>query len=268
MTGQAAERTGVAAWRPRVPGVSEVFHARFTTHAYPLHTHQTWTLLILDEGAVSYEIDRHARHALSGQVTLLPPRIPHDGRPATSGGFRKRVLYLDEHTVGSQLADKAVDHPGLNDPALCSSIAGLHDLLAQPGEELAAETRLVLVTQRLRTHLAGRAGTERTDPAPARRLRDLLDAHLVEGITLEHAAALLSTHPAHLVRAFTRAYGLPPHRYLTGRRVERARHLLLDGMPIAEAASAAGFHDQPHLTRHYRRLLGTTPGRYRAAQAR
>ena len=53
MTGQAAERTGVAAWRPRVPGVSEVFHARFTTHAYPLHTHQTWTLLILDEGAVS-----------------------------------------------------------------------------------------------------------------------------------------------------------------------------------------------------------------------
>jgi len=49
---------------------------------------------------------------------------------------------------------------------------------------------------------------------------------------------------------------------LTGRRVDRARRLLLDGAPAAEVAAAAGFTDQAHLTRHFKRYLGTTPSRY------
>ena len=66
------------------------------------------------------------------------------------------------------------------------------------------------------------------DLAPPRRgvaddLHDLLDARLTTGLTLDEAAALLHTHPAHLVRAFTRRFGIPPHLYLTGRRVEMAR---------------------------------------------
>ncbi|MGY1840981.1 MULTISPECIES: helix-turn-helix domain-containing protein [unclassified Modestobacter] len=57
-------------------------------------------------------------------------------------------------------------------------------------------------------------------------------------------------------------HGLPPRRYLTGRRVDRARRLLLAGVPPAEVATAAGFYDQAHLTRHFRRMLGTTPAAY------
>ena len=64
------------------------------------------------------------------------------------------------------------------------------------------------------------------------------------------------------MRCFTRTYGLPPHRYLTGRRVEAARRRLLDGEPPADVAVAAGFHDQAHLHRHFTRLVAATPGRY------
>ena len=87
------------------------------------------------------------------------------------------------------------------------------------------------------------------------------------GSSLEDAAGAARRHPAHLVRAFTREYGLPPHRYLTGRRVDLARRLLLDGHPPAEVATAAGFYDQAHLTRHFSPLLGTTPTRYLAGRA-
>jgi AraC-like DNA-binding protein len=268
MPGQIPSRDDVAAWRPRVPGIAEVFHAHFVTHAYPLHTHQAWTLLILDEGAVSYDLDRHDRHALRSQVTILPPQVPHDGRAASAGGFRKRVLYLEEPVLGSELTGRAVDHPGLTDPALRSRIGHLHGLLAQPGEELSAESHLALICDRLRAHLAaGPTRARRDHPTVAARLRELLDAHLVEGLSLEQAAVVLQAHRAHLVRTFTCAYGLPPHRYVTGRRIDLARRLLLEGMPIADVAPAAGFYDQPHLTRHYRRFLGTTPGRYRTAQA-
>ena len=85
----------VTAWRPRVPGIAEVFHAQFVDHAYPPHVHDAWTLLIVDEGAIRFDLDRHHRGAAGASVTLLPPNVAHDGRAATGDGFRKRVLYLD-----------------------------------------------------------------------------------------------------------------------------------------------------------------------------
>ncbi|MEV4496401.1 AraC family transcriptional regulator [Micromonospora arborensis] len=166
-------------------------------HAYPRHVHDVWTLLIVDDGAVRFDLNRHRHGALRTSVTLLPPYVPHDGRSATSNGFRKRVLYLEAPA------------PGL-----------------------------------------------------AVRLRELLDARTVEGVTLGEAAELLHAHPTHLVRTFTRVHGLPPHSYLTGRRVELARRLLLAGQRPAEAAASAGFFDQAHLTRHFRRHLGVSPARY------
>lgn len=73
---------------------------------------------------------------------------------------------------------------------------------------------------------------------------------------------MLHAHPGHLVRTFSLRFGLPPHRYLDARRVERARSLLLDGTPPAATAAAVGFHDQAHLHRRFVRLVGVTPGRY------
>ncbi len=74
--------------------------------------------------------------------------------------------------------------------------------------------------------------------------------------------------PAHLVRCFTRTFGIAPHRYLVARRIEAARSRLLDGMPVAQVAASVGFHDQAHLTRHFKRHVGTTPARYARSSER
>ncbi|MET8825788.1 AraC family transcriptional regulator [Streptomyces sp. NPDC004610] len=254
----------VSAWRPPVPGVVEVFHAHFTAYAYPMHVHEAWTLLIVDDGAVRYDLERH-RHGTPGDtVSLLPPHIPHNGSPATPGGFRKRVLYLDSSRLPEELIGAAVDGPDLRDPPLRRRVGQLHTALARPGEELEAESRLTFVAERLGTLLRPRSAVVApgTGPAPARRLRELLDARVTEGVGLAEAGALLDAHPAHLVRAFSAAYAIAPHQYLTARRVERARALLLAGARPADAASGTGFYDQAHLTRHFRRLVGVTPGRY------
>ncbi|AWT44021.1 MULTISPECIES: helix-turn-helix transcriptional regulator [Streptomyces] len=255
----------VTAWRPAVPGVVEVFHAHFTGYAYPMHVHEAWTLLIVDDGAVRYDLDRHEHGTPHDTVSLLPPHVPHNGSAATPDGFRKRVLYLDTRHLPGELIGAAVDAPDLRDPLLRRRVGQVHAALARPGEELEAESRLTLVGERLRAHLRPPTPVRppRRDPALARRLRDLLDARVAEGVTLEEAARVLQAHPAHLVRAFSGAYGIAPHQYLTSRRVDRARRLLLDGMPPGETAAATGFYDQAHLTRHFRRLVGVTPGRYR-----
>lgn len=241
-----------------------MLHARFTDHVYPAHTHDAWALLLVDDGAVRYDLDRHGHGASPALVTLLPPGVPHDGRAQTPAGFRKRVLYLEPDVVGVDRIGSAVDRPAVGDAALRTRISALHAVLGRTGEGLEAQSRLAFVLERLCQHLDRTVATPPAarDDALADRLRDLIDGRVREGVDLGDAATALGVHPTYAVRAFTRRHGLPPHRYLTGRRVDLARRLLLDGMPAAQVAAAAGFYDQAHLTRHFRRMLATTPTAY------
>ncbi len=71
--------------------------------------------------------------------------------------------------------------------------------------------------------------------------------------------------PFALLRGFSRAYGLPPHAWVIQERVRHAQALLRTGLAPAEVAAEVGFSDQSHLTRHFKRILGFTPGSYRHA---
>lgn len=261
--------TSVTAWRPAVPGVDEVLHGSFVDHAYPLHSHDTWTLLVVDAGTVHYDVGRAGHETSPTSVTLLPPDVPHDGRATTDAGFRKRVVYLERAVLAGELLGSAVDSPVLVDAALHARVSALHDALATRTDDLESESRLAFITQRLRSHLRPRdAGPDGERGARvALELRELIDARLPTGVSLQEAAGLLHSHPTHLVRAFSARFGMPPHLYLTGRRVDTARRHLLDGMPSAEAATRAGFYDQSHLTRHFKRTLGITPAAFAAGRS-
>ncbi len=69
-----------------MPGVTEVLHARMTSHVYPMHTHEAWTLLIVDDGSIRYDLHRSEHGAVARAVTLLPPQVPHNGRAAVPSG--------------------------------------------------------------------------------------------------------------------------------------------------------------------------------------
>jgi AraC-like DNA-binding protein len=259
---RGAER--VAAWRPRVAGIREVLHAEFFAHAYPPHTHDTWTLLVVDHGEIRYALDRHLHGARRSMVSLLPPDVVQHGRPATHAGYRKRVVYLERGVVDDRLAGRAVDRPFVEDAPLRRAVDALHEALRDRDDALAAEVRLALVVERLVEHLSGRPAAR--DPgdagASARALRDLLDARTFEPVSIGAAAAALGVSPAHLARSFTRTFGISPHAYVVGRRIDAARTRLLDGQPIASVAADVGFFDQAHLTRHFKRHVGMTPGRF------
>jgi AraC-like DNA-binding protein len=257
------------AWKPPIAGIREVFHARFREHAYPPHTHDVWTMLIVDDGAIRYDLDRQAHGADDARVTVLPPFVVHDGRPATEAGFRKRVLYLETTLLGEPLIGAAVDRPVMPDVDLRRTVATLHDTLACADDLLEAETRLAFVTERIK-QLLGEAASDR-DMAEsadvAARLRDYLDAHLFEPVTIAAAAAAIDSSPTRIARAFSAAFGIAPHGYVLGRRLEVARDLILRGQPLADVAAEVGFVDQAHLTRRFGEFLGTTPGRFRGVRA-
>jgi AraC-like DNA-binding protein len=260
----------VEAWAPKVPGISEVLHARMVDYAYPAHCHETWAVLIVDDGAIRYDLDRRRCGAAGQIVTLLPPGVTHDGRPAPgASGFRKREIYLDGAFFPAELTGAAVDNTTISDPPLRAALSELHDCLAAGPETMDAEARLARVGERITGHLTRVA---RPVPAPepgiAWQLRRLLDDHITSEVSLAWAAATLERSIPHLVRSFTRQFGLSPHAYVVGRRVDAARRLMLRGTPPAEVAAAVGFYDQAHFTRHFKRHTATTPASYARSHPR
>jgi AraC-like DNA-binding protein len=116
------------------------------------------------------------------------------------------------------------------------------------------------------------------DPRPARakprdegamaRVRECLhdaDDDWVDLTTLADEAGISRFH---LLRSFKQKYGLPPHAYQIGLRIGKAQRLLRRGLPAAQVAVECGFTDQSHLTRHFKKTLGMTPGRFARDVAR
>lgn len=99
-------------------------------------------------------------------------------------------------------------------------------------------------------------------PRAVRRARAFLHEALAEKVTLDELASRAALDKFHLVRAFRHEVGLPPYQYLTHLRVARARELLRGGARVAQAAQDVGFYDESQLHRHFRRIVGVTPGAY------
>src|SRR5215469_15883817 len=99
------------------------------------------------------------------------------------------------------------------------------------------------------------------------RVRDYIESHLDDRLTLADLARVASLSPYHFSRSFKLALGINPQRYLIQRRLERAKTLMLGtDQSLARIAQEAGFADQSHLTSIFRRETGMTPGQFRAAK--
>jgi AraC-like DNA-binding protein len=259
------ESCRVVAWRPAVPGISEVFHARIVDYQYPTHCHDTWTVLIVDDGAIRYDLDTRHHGAIGETVSILPPGVSHNGYPSERyGRFRKRNLYLDAGFLPAEFVGSAVDASTFPDRELRAAISGLHDRLREP-DRLDVEMRLAFIAERFQQRLHRRPRPAREpEPTVADRLRAYLDGHLTGDVTLADAAGLLDRSVPHLVRSFTRRYRISPHAYVIGARIDLARKLLLEGEAPARVAVQVGFHDQAHLTRHFKRHVSVPPARYAA----
>ncbi|WP_437695203.1 AraC family transcriptional regulator, partial [Achromobacter xylosoxidans] len=117
---------------------------------------------------------------------------------------------------------------------------------------------------------AGRQGARAPRPgAPAaiRHALGLIDDAPAAALSLADLARACGLSRFQVLRAFHRATGMTPHAYQVQRRLLLARHLLRQGMALADTAAAAGFSDQSHMTRLFSRAYGLSPGRYALAAA-
>jgi len=261
-------------WRHAgVPGV-DLLRARYVTHRYTRHAHETFTFALIEEGIEEFSYGGTLLRAGPGGVALLNPDMVHTGQAGTPAGWAYRVLYPDPGLVGGVAADLGWQRGTPSFPETVVYDAGSARLLraahvaAEHGDALASASLLrAALAGLLRAHArpGGRAGAERgpyRSPAAVRTVRDLLAGRLADPPSLDDLARESGMSPFALVRAFRAETGLPPHAYVNHLRVRLARRLLDGGVAPADVAAAAGFADQAHLTRHFKRVVGVPPRAY------
>jgi AraC-like DNA-binding protein len=243
-------------WRHEAVDGVDLLRARFLTHRYGRHSHETYTFGLIEAGVEEFEYGGSLLRASAGAVALLDPDVVHTGQAATPAGWSYRVLYPEVSVVADVAAELGwpagtphFPQTVLTDPATAVLLRTAHQA-AEHGDQLASSTLLRGTLAGLL--LAHAAGGPAAAPCPARRapaavraVKDLLAERLADPPALAELAA-----------------GLPPHAYLNQLRVRRSRLLLDDGIPAAAVAAQVGFADQAHLTRHFKRVVGVPPAAY------
>jgi AraC family transcriptional regulator len=106
--------------------------------------------------------------------------------------------------------------------------------------------------------------TECSPPRWLRQAKDMLHDQFSENLTLEAIAEAVRVHPVYLARAWRKYFHCTVGQYLRQLRIESAcREIALSDTPLAEVAAAAGFYDQSHFSRTFKRITGLTPAEYR-----
>ena len=259
-------------WKHAAVDGVDLLRARFVTHRYGRHAHETYTFGLIEDGVEEFDYGCSLLRAGPGAVALLDPDVVHTGQAATPAGWAYRVLYPQVSVVTDVAAELGwgrgtprFPHTVVYDPVSAALLRSAHRA-AEHGDQLASSTLLITALGGLlRGHAsAGPADWPHADRAPAAvtAVCDLLRERLADPPRLAELAELTGISQFALLRAFRAATGLPPHAYLNQLRVRRARMLLDDGRTAADVAAETGFADQAHLTRHFKRVVGVPPVAY------
>ena len=269
-----AKEERVKLWRMPELGDVELMHATYVAQTFPRHSHEGFAVGAIERGALGFFYRGENVVAPAGAVSLANPGEAHTGRAATEAGWTYRMFYFDAELLrkaACEMGGRPRDIPFfktgvIHDDRLSRAVRDLHSNLEQ-GEisRLERESRFLWMLAQLIARHADAPPPLQTVGRERRRVRlvrEAIEAHYSENVSLARLASIADLSPFHLVRVFRDEIGLPPHAYQTQVRINRARTLLRKGWPIAATAFEVGFADQSHFTRHFKRITGATPGQY------
>jgi AraC family transcriptional regulator len=231
----------------------------------PLHTHENSFLHMVVEGVCEEFYGRTTRIGCPSALAFHPAGEPHANRWHGAGG---RVFHID---ISPARAKAVRDYaPAESGPA--EFRGGVAPWLARrlyreyqrpdSASLLAMEGLTLEILAETCRHRAPRQG--RTPPRWLLRARELLHARFAEKLSLDEIAAAAGVHPMHFARVFRGHFGCTAGDYLRRLRVESAcRQLASSNTPLSEVALSAGFADQSHFTKTFRRFMQMTPGEFR-----
>jgi AraC-like DNA-binding protein len=244
----------------------EIAETSYVDHEFPRHLHETYVIEVVVKGNVAFECNGKNYLATEGSIILLDPGQVHtgcsaDGKPVVYRSFHPTKEWMQWILNGERsTVFKSVT---VEDRPLAHTLINAHKAFQKNEDTLHAEGLMSFAFSKLLSKQSS-ISTSFSAPPSIKRAKEYLENEYSCSVQLSELAEISCLSPFYFLRAFKKATGLTPHEYLCNLRVEKARQLLSSGVSIAETASRTGFFDQSHLHRHFRRILGVTPGKYRA----
>jgi AraC-like DNA-binding protein len=250
----------------RDPAGIERIEARFHGSAFDPHRHDTYALGVTLHGVQTFHYRGEIRHSLPGQIIVLHPDELHDGGAGTEDGLRYRMLYLEPSLLLACLGGAALPFVAggvVTDDAFCATLLSALGPLDTELDELFLADFLVQLIPSLTRH-AGQPARPLATTAwqAAARAREYLMENVDRAVTSSELEAVTGLDRYALSRHFRAAFSTSPHRFLVMRRLQNARRMIAKGEPLAQIAVEAGFSDQSHFIRHFKKAFGMTPGRW------
>lgn len=251
-----------------------------SAHSFPRHTHEEYGIGVIISGGQISASGRGQVSAGAGDVITVNPAEVHDGLPLGDRPRHWRMIYLAPGLMTDlacgidPLAEGDVEFnaPVFTRPKRAMSLlAGLDRLLSAAPRDpddsaLSTETWLLRVLAPFLHHRRRPESTvDLAHPGLARAKALLDDDGDAADLSLARLANEAGLSRFQLLRAFAARHGLPPHAYLMQRRADAARRSIEFGATLAEAALRAGYADQSHMTRDFRRRYGLSPSAFRNA---
>jgi AraC-like DNA-binding protein/mannose-6-phosphate isomerase-like protein (cupin superfamily) len=264
---------------------AEVLRATYRSQSFARHSHETYTLGLVRGGAGSFWCRGAERFVREGDLVVIPPTEVHTGNVGQRAGFLSYLaIYLPVEVAALHLESIGEGKAGtpqvgslvFQNSIVRSAFAALDRATSKAtggteAEAEAAATAAISSMLECLTYSGASTGTPATRPARVRpsRVVEIVRQVLEDSFashsetSLDALAAASGVTPFRVIRAFEAATGMSPHQYLIQLRVERARQSLADGALPSFAALQVGFVDQSHLTHHFKKRFGITPGNYR-----
>jgi len=241
---------------------------------YGRHSHETFSIGLISAGRCNYINGRNTREVSVGTVVLMNPGDAHACNPVHGEPWSYRMLYIDVPWLGEARAAADINRSprfapfatiSTTQPELYDGLNRLFDTLINPQIALLEKQTAALSFVELVQRCLGRSrSTQPTRVPRLARAADFIRHNCTRSLTLEDICREAGLSASHLIRAFKETYGLTPHAYQLNCRIEFCRAQLRAGQPIAAVAFAAGFSDQAHFQRTFKRFVAATPGQYRA----
>ena len=240
----------------------EKVERRVVKDAFSPHRHDTYTIALTVSGVQAFNYLRELRHSLAGQAMILHPDELHDGHSCDEAGFAYRAAYVPPADI--QMVVDCDPLPFLSggisaDPALVGAVGRLLDSCEPGSARLAYEDALFDLVKAMAPAAPCAGKSARTNREAVMRVRQFLDTVPAPGTGLAEMEAIAGYDRWQLSRDFRRILGTSPYRYLQCRRIDRAKQLLREGASLAAAAHDAGFADQSHFGREFRKTFGMSP---------
>lgn len=258
----------------RIPeGDSELLVAHYNQQTFGRHSHDRYAIGVISGGAEKLFFRGGHWYGTPGSVVTITPTDIHDGVAADEQGWRYQMIYVDPTWLNDKVLHGQVSadylhlfrQPLRQDPELAREILYRHRMIQRSCLSLERETILI----ELLAKVFGRYGLpvpekDASEREAVRRVKQRLDLDFDKDVTLTELGMLVNMDPLYLIRVFRKEVGISPHSYQLQRRIARAQQFLRMGMSIADAAFACGFYDQSHMARFFKKIVGVTPGAFRA----